>query len=606
MSLSKKRKVDIECRIFQEKWTNSYLFTEINGKPVCLVCMQQVAVLKEYNMKRHYETRHGEKYSNLGGEQRRQKINELLLGVKKQQSAFIRSREVSDAAVKASYLIASKIASSSKPYCEGEFVKSCMLKAAEIVCPEKRQTFANISLSRNCVAERISELATDLDNQLKRKVESFVAFSVALDESTDVTDVSQLAIFIRGVDKTLTITEEFLELVPMLDTTTAEDIFCAVVGALDRVGADWSRAVSLATDGAPSMLGKKSGVATKFREKVKAANGGEDFWTFHCILHQEALCCKSLRMDHVMDIVVRTVNFIRARGLNHRQFDCFLSDNNIPHGLPYHTDIRWLSRGAVLKRFFELREEIGQFMTKKGKPVMELQSEQWLQDLAFMVDMSEHLNNLNKMLQGRKKMITQYFDNIRAFKLKLTLWETQLANSDPVHFPCLKHVLETNLTADISLYKDKIAGLLGEFERRFQVFSELETEFAVFRTPFTVKSSDVPADLQLEIIDLQCDVTLKDKFASVGLDTFYQCLLPGYPKLTVLAAKILCMFGTTYLCEQVFSLMNLNKTKLRSQLTHKHLNDILKLAATQDVMPDIDALVQAKRCQVSGSKTKHD
>lgn len=60
------------------------------------------------------------------------------------------------------------------------------------------------------------------------------------------------------------------------------------------------------------------------------------------------------------------------------------------------------------------------------------------------------------------------------------------------------------------------------------------------------------------------------------------------------------MFGTTYLCEQVFSVMSRNKTKLRSRLTHKHLNHILKLAATQDVTPDIDALVKAKRCQVSG------
>ena len=151
-------------------------------------------------------------------------------------------------------------------------------------------------------------------------------------------------------------------------------------------------------------------------------------------------------------------------------------------------------------------------------------------------------------------------------------------------------------------YKDKITGLLSEFEKRFQVFSELETEFTVFRSPFTVKASDVPSDMQLEIIDLQCDVELKDKFASLGLETFSQHLLPDYPKLTALAAKVLCMFGTTYLCEQVFSVMNINKTKL----THKHLTDILKLAATQDMMPDIDALVQAKRCQVSGANTKQE
>ncbi|CAI5689885.1 unnamed protein product [Oreochromis niloticus] len=234
------------------------MFTEVNGKPVCQVCMRQVSVLKEYNIRRHYETQHGEKYNSLHGELRKQKVNEMLVGLRKQQSVFNRSREVSDAAVKASYVIASQVALASKPYSEGEFVKNCMLKDAEIVCPEKRQAFANISLTRNTVADRISEQSADLDSQLKCKVESFLAFSVAIDESTDITDVAQLAIFIRGVDDTLTVTEEFLELVPMTDTTTAEDIFRSVVGALDRVGADWSRAVSVATDGAPSMIGKKA------------------------------------------------------------------------------------------------------------------------------------------------------------------------------------------------------------------------------------------------------------------------------------------------------------------------------------------------------------
>ncbi|XP_066969270.1 general transcription factor II-I repeat domain-containing protein 2-like [Macrobrachium rosenbergii] len=221
MSLSKRRKVDTESRVFQEKWTQYYLFTEVNTKPVCLVCNQQVSVLKEYNIRRHYETRHEEKYHHLQGELRIEKINELLTGLKKPQSAFTRSREVSDAAVKASYLIANELVQASKPFSDGEFVKTCMLKAAEIVCPEKRPAFANISLSRNTVADRVEDLSGDLGRQMNDKIKSFIAFSVAIDESTDVTDVAQLAIFIRGVDETLTITEEFLELVPMKDTTTA-------------------------------------------------------------------------------------------------------------------------------------------------------------------------------------------------------------------------------------------------------------------------------------------------------------------------------------------------------------------------------------------------
>jgi len=51
-------------------------------------------------------------------------------------------------------------------------------------------------------------------------VKTFVAFSVALDESTDISDTAQLVIYIRGVDKELNVTEDFLDLVAMTDTTT--------------------------------------------------------------------------------------------------------------------------------------------------------------------------------------------------------------------------------------------------------------------------------------------------------------------------------------------------------------------------------------------------
>ena len=52
----------------------------------------------------------------------------------------------------------------------------------------------------------------------------------------DITDVAQLAILIRGDDDTLTVTEEFVEKVPMTDRMTAADIFTALVGA----GQGWS------------------------------------------------------------------------------------------------------------------------------------------------------------------------------------------------------------------------------------------------------------------------------------------------------------------------------------------------------------------------------
>ena len=84
-----------------------------------------------------------------------------------------------------------------------------------------------------------------------------------------------------------------------------------------------------------------------------------------------------------MSVVVQTVSFILAQGLNHRQFNCFLSVNCIPAGLQYHIEERWLIRGAVLKRFFELRKEITELMERKGRPVNQLKCPEWVRDLEF-------------------------------------------------------------------------------------------------------------------------------------------------------------------------------------------------------------------------------
>ena len=93
---------------------------------------------------------------------------------------------------------------------------------------------------------------------------------------------------------------------------------------------------------------------------------------------------------------------------------------------------------------------------------------------------------------------------------------------------------------------------------------------------------------------------MEHNFKKGSLVDFYQSLGLGmrYPVFKMFASKILCMFGTTYLCEQAFSVMNLNKTKLRSQLTHSHLNDIMVVQTCQKFVPDMDKLVKA--CQVSG------
>ena len=85
----------------------------------------------------------------------------------------MKAKSKSEAAVKASFIVAAEIAKSARTFIEGEFIKKCMFKVCDIVCPDRQQEFPNVSLSRNTMAERVCQLFTDLHGQLMKKGKDF-------------------------------------------------------------------------------------------------------------------------------------------------------------------------------------------------------------------------------------------------------------------------------------------------------------------------------------------------------------------------------------------------------------------------------------------------
>ena len=158
-----------------------------------------MAVRKEYNIRRHYETKHQDKYKDLDMKQKLQKVEEMKRSLVSWQTMFTKAKSQSEAAVKASFIEVAEIAKSAWPLMR-ESVKKCMIKVCDVVCLDKRQAFLNVSLSRNAVADRACELATNLHKQLMEKGKDFIAYSLAVDESSDTSATAQLSIFIRGVD----------------------------------------------------------------------------------------------------------------------------------------------------------------------------------------------------------------------------------------------------------------------------------------------------------------------------------------------------------------------------------------------------------------------
>ncbi|UYV80633.1 hypothetical protein LAZ67_19001160 [Cordylochernes scorpioides] len=239
---------------------------------------------------------------------RQEKLKEFKLGMKKQQFMFTKVSQESEAAVHASYVLSEMIAKHSKPFTEGDFIKECLIKAAEIVCPGT-------------------------------------------------------------------------------------------------------------TDGAPSMTGKTNGFVALLRKKLSEISDGSNIHHTHCLIHQEVLCTKVIKMENVLTPIKKFINFIRSRGLNQRQFSLFLTELESEYsGLSYYTEVRWLSCSKVLKQFWDLKEEICQFLITKNQDITLFSDQVWLQDFSFMVDITKHLSDLNLKLQGKDQIITNMCDQVNAFK----------------------------------------------------------------------------------------------------------------------------------------------------------------------------------------------
>lgn len=244
-------------------------FVQCKEVAVCLICQETVSVFKEYNLRRHYETRHGEKYASLQGQMRADKVLKLKGVQSAQQSAFVRQTQLNQSAVRASFQVAKLIATSGRPFSDGEFVRKCMNAVVEEVCPDKKVVLNAVSLSASTITRRIEEMGNNVYAQLQEKVKEFIYFALALDESNDVQDTAQLLIFLCGVNSNFELSEELAALQSLKGTTTGEDIFGKACQTMEELGLDWSKLVSITTDGAPSMVGTSRGLIGRMNREME-------------------------------------------------------------------------------------------------------------------------------------------------------------------------------------------------------------------------------------------------------------------------------------------------------------------------------------------------
>ena len=216
---------------------------------------------------------------------------------------------------------------------------------------------------------------------------------------------------------------------------------------------------------------------------------------------------------------------------------------------------------------WELKGEISAFFELVGKSdeFPGLSDKNCLSDFAFAVDIFSHVNELNVKLQGKEQFVHGIYTNVRAFNSKLTLFSRQISNISFAHFPTLAtptRATQVEATQNAKKYGKSLEDLHGEFCRRFSDFEKTGMSLQLVSCSISQDPETAQPELQLELIDLQSDSVFKEKFNSLKLNDVYASLNEAtFPNHRKTAQKILVLFGSTCVCEQTFSIMNINKSR---------------------------------------------
>ncbi|XP_045483145.1 zinc finger BED domain-containing protein 5-like [Harmonia axyridis] len=520
------------------KYDDSYLdfgFTsiEVNNeeKPQCVLCLKILSSesMLPSKLKRHLETIHPTMVAKS-----RDFFHRKLQNLKKTKNVFTQQASVPNNALLASFKVAYRVAKCKKPHTIAEeLILPAAIDMVNIMVGESAgKLISKVPLSNNTISRRIHDIADDLNYQLIEKMKS-KDFGLQLDEATDSNSDAHLICYVRFLADNI-IVEDLLFCKSITESAKAEDLFEILDKFIAESGLDWEKCIGVCTDGARSMSGRYGGVQALIRKKAPNA-----MWT-HCIIHREALASKSMssELNQVLECVIGAVNYIKTRPVKARLFKKLCIDMGAEHtALLYYCNSRWLSRGNVLFRVFELHEEIRIFLQQERHENAKYFTEaDFLLKLAYLCDIFEKLNNLNLSLQGNNTHILKLLERIAAFRKKLQLWIKKMnEGSGQDCFPQLYKYAASN---ELVVSQDLMVLFAGHLSKLTEWFSKYfghddVEKFAWIRDPFHAQAPPgFTSQDEESLIELSCDSSLKTRFTSSDLVEFWLSIQNEYPNLS--------------------------------------------------------------------------
>ena len=313
---------------------------------------------------------------------------------RKTMNMFTSSSKNSDDGLMASYNISLLIAKAGKPHIIGEELSLPAVKEVikTVLHKSPEQVIKSIPLSDNSVQRKVDKMAENVEESLS-KMFMTNEFSLQLDESTLPRNKSLLLANVRFI-KGWSLCQELL-FAHLLETDTkGESVYRAVEDYFQKKSIQLTNIITCATDGAPSMVGRHRGFLSYLKKVVLKV------LTVHCVIHRQHLLAKNLseKLHESLSTVITAVNKIRVNALNSRLFHQLCIENEDFQCLLLHTEVRWLSKGNCLKRFYTLFNSVLDFFSQESKPELYDKLKSSKTDIAYLTEMFSKFNEVNLQL----------------------------------------------------------------------------------------------------------------------------------------------------------------------------------------------------------------
>ena len=161
--------------------------------------------------------------------------------------------------------------------------------------------------------------------------------------------------------------------------------------------------------------------------------------TVHGVIHRQHLLEKNLsgQLHKSMNTVITAVNKIKAHSLNSRLFRqlCIENEEDFER-LLLHTEVRWLSKGNCLKRFYSLFDIVVEFFQDSNHGLCD-DLRNIKDDIAYLSDIFNKFNEVNLQLQGNDVNLIKVKSAISTFLSKCKSFQRNLARHELYQFPSL-------------------------------------------------------------------------------------------------------------------------------------------------------------------------